>query len=94
MRRRRDRLLKRKSRMMATLLRHGFFPQDEAARRTLVNTDPFELLWFYASVNYQYIAVKDASINHCVALDAKEIGGDFVANKVTVNVEQFFGLLG
>lgn len=43
MRRRRDRLLKRKSRMMATLLRHGFFPQDDAARKTLVNTDPFEL---------------------------------------------------
>ena len=41
--RRRDRLLKRKSRMMATLLRHGFFPQDDAARKTLVNTDPFEL---------------------------------------------------
>lgn len=43
MRRRRDRLLKRKNRMMATLLRHGFFPQDDAARKALVNTDPFAL---------------------------------------------------
>jgi CRISPR-associated endonuclease Csn1 len=43
MRRRRDRLLKRKNRMMATLLRHGFFPQDDAARQALVNTDPFAL---------------------------------------------------
>ncbi len=43
MRRRRDRLLKRKNRMMATLLRHGFFPQDEADRKALVNTDPFAL---------------------------------------------------
>jgi CRISPR-associated endonuclease Csn1 len=43
MRRRRDRLLKRKNRMMATLQRHGFFPHDEAARRALVNKDPFAL---------------------------------------------------
>jgi CRISPR-associated endonuclease Csn1 len=43
MRRRRDRLLKRKNRMMATLLRHGFFPQDEAARKALEKTDPFAL---------------------------------------------------
>ena len=43
MRRRRDRLLKRKNRMMATLLRHGFFPQDEAARKSLEKTDPFAL---------------------------------------------------
>ena len=43
MRRRRDRLLKRKNRMMATLLRHGFFQQDEASRQALVNKDPFVL---------------------------------------------------
>lgn len=43
MRRRRDRLLKRKNRMMATLLKHGFFPQDEAARKALEKTDPFAL---------------------------------------------------
>lgn len=42
-RRRRDRLLKRKSRMMATLVRHGFFPQDEASRKALEKTDPFAL---------------------------------------------------
>ncbi len=35
MRRRRDRLLKRKARMLAALERHGFFPQDEAARKAL-----------------------------------------------------------
>ena len=43
MRRRRDRLLKRKNRMMATLLRHGFFPKDEVARKALEKTDPFAL---------------------------------------------------
>ncbi len=43
MRRRRDRLLKRKNRMMTTLLRHGFFPQDETARKALEKTDPFAL---------------------------------------------------
>jgi CRISPR-associated endonuclease Csn1 len=43
MRRRRDRLLKRKSRMMATLLRHGFFPQDELARKALEKTDPYSI---------------------------------------------------
>jgi CRISPR-associated endonuclease Csn1 len=43
MRRRRDRLLKRKNRMMATLLRHGFFPKDETARKALEKTDPFAL---------------------------------------------------
>jgi len=43
MRRRRDRLLKRKNRMMATLLRHGFFPQDEDARKALEKADPFAL---------------------------------------------------
>ncbi len=43
MRRRRDRLLKRKNRMMATLLRHGFFPQDPAARKALEKLNPFAL---------------------------------------------------
>ncbi|MFM7800941.1 MAG: type II CRISPR RNA-guided endonuclease Cas9, partial [Limnohabitans sp.] len=43
MRRRRDRLLKRKHRMMAALLKHGFFPKDEAARKTLEKTNPFTL---------------------------------------------------
>ena len=43
MRRRRDRLLKRKARMMASLNRLGFFPQDEAKRRKLVNLDPYPL---------------------------------------------------
>ena len=43
MRRRRDRLLKRKNRMMAKLLHHGFFPQDEAARKALEKADPFAL---------------------------------------------------
>ena len=31
MRRRRDRLLKRKARMMHTLIEHGFFPKEEVA---------------------------------------------------------------
>src|SRR5574343_1151207 len=35
MRRRRDRLLKRKARMMKTLITHGFFPQDEEDRKLL-----------------------------------------------------------
>ena len=35
MRRRRDRLLKRKARMMRTLIAHGFFPQDETQRKAL-----------------------------------------------------------
>jgi CRISPR-associated endonuclease Csn1 len=43
MRRRRDRLLKRKSRMLATLVRHGFFSQDESARKDLEKIDPFAL---------------------------------------------------
>lgn len=42
-RRRRDRLLKRKSRMMATLLRHGFFPSNEADRKALEKIDPYAL---------------------------------------------------
>lgn len=43
MRRRRDRLLKRKARMMRTLIEHGFFPKDEAARKALENVNPYGL---------------------------------------------------
>jgi CRISPR-associated endonuclease Csn1 len=43
MRRRRDRLLKRKTRMMRTLIEHGFFPSDEAARKALERLDPYAL---------------------------------------------------
>ena len=43
MRRRRDRLLKRKARMMKTLITHGFFSQDEDDRKALERTDPFSL---------------------------------------------------
>lgn len=43
MRRRRDRLLKRKARMMRTLIEHGFFPKDEAARKVLENVNPYSL---------------------------------------------------
>lgn len=43
MRRRRDRLLKRKARMMKTLLAHGFFPQDESARKVLERLEPLAL---------------------------------------------------
>lgn len=43
MRRRRDRLLKRKHRMMALLLKHGFFPVDVDERRTLELLDPYKL---------------------------------------------------
>lgn len=43
MRRRRDRLLKRKARMMHTLVVHGFFPSDEAQRKALETLDPYEL---------------------------------------------------
>jgi CRISPR-associated endonuclease Csn1 len=43
MRRRRDRLLKRKARMMKTLIAHGFFPQDEEDRKLLERSDPFAL---------------------------------------------------
>lgn len=43
MRRRRDRLLKRKARMMKTLITHGFFPKDETSRKALENLDPYEL---------------------------------------------------
>ena len=43
MRRRRDRLLKRKARMMRTLMTHGFFPADETARKQLQTLNPYEL---------------------------------------------------
>lgn len=43
MRRRRDRLLKRKTRMMRTLIEHGFFPTDDAARKALETIDPYGL---------------------------------------------------
>jgi CRISPR-associated endonuclease Csn1 len=43
MRRRRDRLLKRKDRMLRNLIAHGFFPKDEAERKALVNLNPYTL---------------------------------------------------
>ncbi|WP_423457935.1 type II CRISPR RNA-guided endonuclease Cas9 [Ottowia sp. VDI28] len=43
MRRRRDRLLRRKERMLSKLIEHGFFPQDEAARKALELANPYEL---------------------------------------------------
>ncbi len=43
MRRRRDRLLKRKARMMRTLIAHGFFPAEDAARKALEPLDPYSL---------------------------------------------------
>jgi CRISPR-associated endonuclease Csn1 len=43
MRRRRDRLLKRKARMMRTLIEHGFFPTDETQRKALETLNPYTL---------------------------------------------------
>ncbi len=43
MRRRRDRLLKRKSRMMNTLVGHGFFPAEASDRKALENINPYKL---------------------------------------------------
>ncbi len=43
MRRRRDRLLKRKARMARSLIEHGFFPTDEAKRKELVTLNPYAL---------------------------------------------------
>lgn len=43
MRRRRDRLLKRKARMMQALIEHGFFPKDETERKALERLDPYAL---------------------------------------------------
>ncbi len=43
MRRRRDRLLKRKARMVHDLIAHGFFPADESKRKALVTINPYAL---------------------------------------------------
>ena len=43
MRRRRDRLLKRKARMMRTLIEYGFFPAEEAQRKALETMNPYAL---------------------------------------------------
>ena len=43
MRRRRDRLLKRKERMLTKLMEYGFFPKDEGARKELETLNPYEL---------------------------------------------------
>ena len=43
MRRRRDRLLKRKARMMRTLIEYGFFPQDTTERKALELLNPYAL---------------------------------------------------
>ncbi|WP_366103915.1 type II CRISPR RNA-guided endonuclease Cas9 [Ottowia sp.] len=43
MRRRRDRLLKRKERMLGKLMEHGFFPRDVAARKALERLNPYQL---------------------------------------------------
>jgi CRISPR-associated endonuclease Csn1 len=43
MRRRRDRLLKRKARMERTLVEHGFFPTENAQRKALVTLNPYTL---------------------------------------------------
>lgn len=43
MRRRRDRLLKRKARMMKTLIAHGFFPADENVRKAMELSAPYAL---------------------------------------------------
>lgn len=43
MRRRRDRLLRRKARMMGLLVEHGFFPAEEKDRKALQTLNPYEL---------------------------------------------------
>jgi len=43
MRRRRDRLLRRKRRMMRLLIQFGFFPEDERERKALELLDPYLL---------------------------------------------------
>ena len=43
MRRRRDRLLKRKQRMMDALIKHGFFPTDTTERKALETLNPYVL---------------------------------------------------
>jgi CRISPR-associated endonuclease Csn1 len=42
-RRRRDRQLKRKNRLVSALIKWGFFPTDEAERRKLETLDPYKL---------------------------------------------------
>lgn len=43
MRRRRDRLLKRKARMIRSLVEHGFFSGEEAERKVLLTLNPYSL---------------------------------------------------
>ena len=43
MRRRRDRLLKRKARMMRTLIEYGFFSDEDSERKALLTMNPFAL---------------------------------------------------
>lgn len=43
MRRRRDRYLKRRSNLMALLIKHGLMPQDQTTRKALEDIDPYEL---------------------------------------------------
>lgn len=43
MRRRRDRLLRRKARMIRTLIEYGFFPTEESERKALETMNPFAL---------------------------------------------------
>lgn len=43
MRRRRDRLLKRKARLLSALIRLGFFPEDPTYRKELTKLDPYIL---------------------------------------------------
>lgn len=42
-RRRRDRMLYRRDRLLSALIRHGLMPKDEAARRELAEADPYRL---------------------------------------------------
>ncbi len=42
-RRRRDRFLKRKARMIRTLIEYGFFPAEETQRKALETMDPFTI---------------------------------------------------
>lgn len=42
-RRRRDRLLMRKNRMMSLLVKHGFFPAESSTRKTFESLNPYEL---------------------------------------------------
>lgn len=43
MRRRRDRMLKRKSKLITALVRHGFFPEDIDERKSLEVLDPYRM---------------------------------------------------